>query len=98
MKRFEDLIEDYKNNVDNLIHKEIINLGYKPKMTNRVIIEDIEEFLISNNIQLQIDYFPGQESLKGINTINGEILFEYKGGIKTDLENNCITKYFIKVK
>lgn len=97
MKIFKDLIEDYKNNIDNLIHKEIMNLGYKPKY-DRVIIEDIKEFLIANNIDLQTECVPGEESIKGINTINGEILFEYKSGIKTDLENNCITKYFIKVK
>lgn len=98
MQMLKDLIEDYKNNIDNLIHEEIIKLGYKPKIANKVILEDIKEFLITNNIDLQIECVPGEESIKGINTINGEILFEYKSGIKTDLENNCITKYFIKVK
>ena len=98
MQMLKDLIEDYKNNIDNLIHEEIIKLGYKPKIANKVILENIKEFLITNNIDLQIECVPGEESIKGINTINGEILFEYKSGIKTDLENNCITKYFIKVK
>ena len=97
MQIFKDLIEDYKNKTDNLIHKEIMNLGYKHKY-DRVMLEDIKEFLIANNIDLQIECVPGEESIKGINIINGEILFEYKSGIKTDLETNCITKYFIKVK
>lgn len=98
MKRFENLIEDYKNNVDNLIHKEIINLGYKPKIADRVILEDIKEFLIANNIHLQVDYAHGEKSLKGINAITGEILFEYKNKVDLDLKNFCATSYFVKVK
>lgn len=97
MQIFKDLIEDYKNNADNLIHKEIINLGYKPKY-DRVLIEDIKEFLVANNIDLQIEYVPEEESIKGINTINGKILFEYESKIDVDLENNRMTSYFVKVK
>lgn len=97
MQILKDLIEDYKNNTDNLIHKEIMNLGYKHKY-DRVMIEDIKEFLIANNIDLQIECVPGEESIKGINTINGKILFEYKSGIDVDLENNRMTSYFVKVK
>ena len=98
MQVLKDLIEDYKNSIDNLIYKEITNLGYKPKTTDRVVLEDIKEFLVANNIDLQAECVPGEESIKGVNIINGEILFEYKGGIKTDLENNYIIKYFTKVK
>lgn len=98
MEKFIELIEDYKKNANNLIYKELINLGYRPKVKNGVIIDDIKKFLIENNIEMIVEYDTSAKILRGVNAINNEILFEYEDRIEVDLGNNRITSYFYKTK